>query len=93
MGNLATVLPQVSPAGRALVLGMLRRTGGWGVPSDPRIRLGGQSLREVQEHPFFEGIDWEALAAPGSKPPCEVPPCRNAKGEVVASLARGVEDW
>lgn len=82
---------QVSPEGRAAVLGMLRRTGGWGAASDPRIRLGGNSLQELQEHAFFKGIEWEGL--PARPPPCAVAPCRNAKGEAVATLARGIEDW
>mmetsp|Transcript_38747 Transcript_38747/g.95144 ORF Transcript_38747/g.95144 Transcript_38747/m.95144 type:complete len:114 (+) Transcript_38747:2-343(+) len=29
---------------------------------DPAQRLGARSSRDVQEHPFFEGIDVEALA-------------------------------
>ena len=46
--------PQASEAAVSLVRGMLRRTGGWGVPSDPHVRLGAFDLGELEDHPFFE---------------------------------------
>ena len=26
---------------------------------DPKKRLGAQSIKEVKEHPFFKGFDWD----------------------------------
>ena len=50
----------MSAEAKALIRGMLRRTGGWGVASDPRVRLGAFNLREAREitraHLFWLGI-------------------------------------
>ena len=36
---------------------------------DPHARLGGGSIEELKSHPYFEDIDWEALACQEVTPP------------------------
>lgn len=44
-----------SDAATSLVLGLLNR--------DPEKRLGVKGLEEFTSHPFFAGVDWEALSS------------------------------
>jgi hypothetical protein len=36
---------------------------------DPEFRLGANGVEEIMNHPFFHGIDWEALKQKKVKPP------------------------
>jgi len=35
----------------------------------PRVRLGARGAKDIKKHPFFKGLDWEALAKKAIKPP------------------------
>lgn len=37
--------------------------------SDPKKRLGHKGAKEIKEHPFFDGIDWESIYNKKIKPP------------------------
>jgi novel protein kinase C epsilon type len=60
----------MSPAAVLIVLKLLRK--------DPERRLGSDSDNTVRQHPFFKGIDWEALEEKRVKPP-----------ENIAKIGRG----
>jgi len=63
-----TFPPNVSDAGRHFVLSLLNR--------DPAVRLGSAAgALEVQQHPFFSGVDWQELRA--KKTPVPIKPCKN----------------
>lgn len=36
---------------------------------DPQFRLGANGVQEIMDHPYFKGIDWEALKLKKIKPP------------------------
>ena len=56
------VIPEyVSSEARDLLEGLLKR--------DPRQRLGANGVADIKSHPFFEGIDWEAVLRRELKPP------------------------
>ena len=71
-----------------LLTAMLRRTA---APSDPRVRLGGIREGDVRRHPFFAGLDWEAL--PHAPAPVTIQPVRLTGSQInLADMARGLED-
>ena len=71
-----------------LLKAMLRRTQ---APSDPRVRLGGTCEAAVQRHPFFSGLDWEAL--PHAPAPVTILPVRLKGSQInLADMSRGLED-
>jgi serine/threonine protein kinase len=45
---------------------------------DPRKRIGYKGLNEIKQHPFFDGIDWRALARRDVLPPWVPPNSVNA---------------
>lgn len=56
------VIPEyVSLEARDLLEGLLKR--------DPRQRLGANGVADIKSHPFFEGIDWEAVLRRELHPP------------------------
>jgi len=56
------VVPEyVSAEARDLLEGLLKR--------DPRQRLGANGVAEIKSHPFFEGINWEAVLRRELQPP------------------------
>lgn len=60
--------PNVSDAGKSFVLSLLNR--------DPVRRLGSTAgALEVQQHPFFCGVDWDELRE--KKTPVPIKPCKN----------------
>jgi cGMP-dependent protein kinase 2 len=68
--------PYVSAEMKDLILQLLVR--------DPNDRLGhGQhGVRDIKEHPFFNGFDWETLSCGRAEPPAGLkPPPRRQEGE------------
>lgn len=68
-----------SPAARSLLMGLLQR--------DPFLRLGSTSNppKDIMNHNFFAGVDWEAVYAKSIKPPVLPTPSfkrKTAKAEV-----------
>jgi serine/threonine protein kinase len=60
--------PNVSHAGKDFVLRLLSR--------DPSVRLGSTAgALELQQHPFFFGVDWEQLRQ--KETPVPIKPCKN----------------
>eukprot|EP00923_Selenidium_pygospionis_P018528 GHVN01032410.1.p1 GENE.GHVN01032410.1~~GHVN01032410.1.p1 ORF type:complete len:883 (-),score=287.62 GHVN01032410.1:484-3132(-) len=57
--------PHFSPEARSLLTGLFNR--------NPNLRLGGGpgDAEEIKAHPFFNGVDWEAMLAKKVKPPVQ----------------------
>ena len=53
---------------------------------DPAKRLGsgGEDVKEVTRHPFFDGIDWDKLYNRGYQPPFNPNVVRNPETDVCA---------
>lgn len=53
--------PLLSPSARALIKAFMDR--------EPSTRLGARGVSEIQAHPFFQGLDWEAVERKELSPP------------------------
>lgn len=61
----------LSPEAKSLILKLLQK--------DPRKRLGANGPRELRNHPFFKGVDWEAYKLKLVPPPPDFVPKINFK--------------
>jgi serine/threonine protein kinase len=57
---------RVSPEVKDLMIQLLKK--------NPKERLGSKSQEELRAHPFFRGVDWDAVYAKKLKPPVDLEP-------------------
>jgi serine/threonine protein kinase len=64
--------PDMSPAAKSLIGGLLKK--------NPADRLGANGSKSIQDHEFFQGLDWRALYNKGVTVPFVPTPRRDSRG-------------